>query len=122
MSELDPKTLQRELLLEEKIEKQLDKLVGQATETMLVLGPNTRMEENQLRNLLNVSLDSPSVEVVANFIRYQIARKERDWGINKDGFGHTVIKDLYGFVKDLADKVIEQIQTEFKLSAEKAIS
>jgi hypothetical protein len=67
------------------------------------------MEVSQLRNLQVVAVESRSVEVVVNFIRYQIARNGRAWGINPDSFGHTVIADLRGAVKQLADAAIAHV-------------
>jgi hypothetical protein len=94
MSELDPTTLRRELLLQEGIDKQLDPLVRQANTTAAKLKDSPRMEESQLRNLLNASIESGSIEVVINFIRYQIARSGSAWGTTPDSFGHAVIRDL----------------------------
>ncbi|MFV9504099.1 MAG: hypothetical protein AB4911_05980 [Oscillochloridaceae bacterium umkhey_bin13] len=116
MSILDPQLLRRELLLAQAIDNQLDGLVAQATFTMLILGPKTSLEESQLRNLLNVAVRYPQVEVIANFIRYQIGRKERDWGVKPGDFGHAVISDLYGKVHDLAVVAITEVKlklTEF---------
>ncbi len=94
MSELNPTTLRRELLIEQGIERQLDALVRQANQTAAKLTNQPRMEENQLRNLLNAAIESRSTEAVVNFIRYQIARNGAAWGTGPDSFGHTVIYDL----------------------------
>jgi hypothetical protein len=109
MSELDPTTLRRELLLQGAIEQRLDALVSLATTAALRLSRNTQMEENQLRNLLNASLESKSVEVTTNFVRYQIARKERDWDTSLNGFGHTVIQHIAKNLKTMADDVLQAI-------------
>jgi hypothetical protein len=94
MAELDPTTLRRDLLIEQGIERQLDTLVHQANQTAAILVNHPRMEENQLRNLLNAAIESRSAEVVINFIRYQIARNGSAWGATPDSFGHTLIRDL----------------------------
>lgn len=94
MSDVTPTTLRRELLIEQGIERQLDTLVRQANQTASKLKDNPRMEESQLRNLLNAAIESRSTEVVINFIRYQIARNGSAWGTAPDSFGHTVIFDL----------------------------
>lgn len=106
MNELDPKVALR---LQQAINQQLDELVRQATRTTLLL-KGSDMEESQLRNLVNVAQESRSVEVVANFIRYQIARNKSAWGLNLDGFGHTVIADLYNKVKQLAEQATQVAQ------------
>ncbi|MCG8352698.1 MAG: hypothetical protein MI924_33450 [Chloroflexales bacterium] len=106
MSILDPNKLRHELLLEEAINAQLDKLVGYATRTALLLDGNTKMKTSQLRNLLNVALDPASVEVVINFIRYQIAREGNAW--NPKNFGHAVIDDIRGPVQQLVSTSISK--------------
>jgi hypothetical protein len=112
MSELDPTTLRRELLLQEGIDKQLDPLVRQANATAAKLRESPRMEESQLRNLLNASIESGSIEVVINFIRYQIARSGSAWGTAPDSFGHTVIRDLRETLPLWTDKVMAFVQAQ----------
>lgn len=106
----DPETLRRELLLEQAINYQLDPLIRQATSTVLKLDGNRDMEVSQLRNLLSVAVESRSVEVVVNFIRYQIARNSRAWGISKEDFGHQVITDLRRPVKEMSEKVMRRLR------------
>lgn len=105
MSELDPTTLRRELLLEQAIDQQINKVVVQANTTAAKLKEHPRMEESQLRNLLNAAIESRSVEVVINFVRYQIARNGSAWGTPLDSFGHTVINDLRTSLQEWTDKV-----------------
>jgi hypothetical protein len=112
MSELDPTTLRRELLLQEGIDKQLDPLVRQANTTAAKLKESPRMEESQLRNLLNASIESGSIEVVINFIRYQIARSGSAWGTAPDSFGHAVIRDLRETLPVWTDKVMAFVQSQ----------
>ena len=118
MSTLDPQTLRRELLLEEALNRQLDALVRQANLTVVLLKTNDRMEKNQLRNLLNVAVESRSVEVVINFVRYQIARNESAWGKGEKDFGHQVIADVRGEVKRLAKLALDYVQKEEAAEAE----
>lgn len=105
---LEPGALRRDLLLQEALDKQLDPLVRQANQTAAML-KGTNMEKSQLRNLLNVAVTSRSPEVVINFIRYQIGREKDKWGRDDNSFGHTVINDLRGIVKELASKVVEHV-------------
>lgn len=101
--------LRLDLLLEQAITQQLDGLVRRASEAVLLLAGNRDMEVSQLRNLLSVSVESRSVEVVINFIRYQIARNSRAWGIGKEDFGHRVIEDLHKPLQEWTDKVIVEV-------------
>lgn len=110
MSELDPNSVRREFLLEQAISRQLDDLVRQANATAALLKANSRMEESQLRNLLNVAIESRSVEVVVNFIRYQIGRNGSAWGSGQGDFGHKVIEDLRGKVKACAEQAIVHVR------------
>jgi hypothetical protein len=121
MSDVTPTTLRRELLLQEGINSQLDKLVGLATQAVLKLPADTGMEESQLRNLLNASIESGSVEIVTNFVRYQIARRKDDWQADPDGFAHTIINELYASVDQMATKVIQYAQNSIRGGAEKEI-
>lgn len=104
MSDHDPQALRRELLLKAAITAQLDDLVRMANLTAALLERHPKMEENQLRNLLNVAVSSHSIEVTVNFIRYQIARSESAWGRGSEDFGHRVINELCDAKHQLADK------------------
>jgi hypothetical protein len=100
--------------LKQAINHHLNELVRQATRTAALLQQpqHARMEESQLRNLMNVAAETGSIEVVINFIRYQIARNDRAWGSKPHDFGHTLIDDLRtGVVKTIADKV-SQYETQ----------
>jgi hypothetical protein len=106
MSQLDPTTLRRELLIEQGIEQLLNAVVQQANQTAAILANHPRMEENQLRNLLNAAIESRSTEVVINFIRYQIARNGSAWGTAPGSFGHTVIHDFNTHIPEWHQKVL----------------
>lgn len=109
MSTLDPKTLRRELLLEQAIGAQLDDLVRRANAAAARL-EHSAMEKNQLRNLVNVAVESRSIEVVINFIRYQIARNSRAWGSGPDDFGHRVIDDIRTALRAGAGEAVAEVQ------------
>ena len=69
--------VQRELLLRHGIEQHVSTLIERGAEAVRSLRPksgSTPMEESQFRNLLNVALETTSVDVITNFIRYQIGR------------------------------------------------
>lgn len=105
------------LLLDQEITKRLDDLVRHARAAVEKLQGNTKLEKSQLRNLLNVAVESRSVEVVINFIRYQIARSGAAWGQNKDDFGHTVISDLRATIAPMAKEVTEKVLQEIARTA-----
>jgi hypothetical protein len=101
----------RALVLEEAVRRQMDPIVRRAAEAIKLLKPRSEreqsdMRENQIRNVLNVAEESRSVEVVTNFIRYQIGRSSggRQWQYN--GFGLRVIEDIEeGVVAECAEAV-----------------
>ncbi len=117
MSTLDPQKLRQELLLKQGMNQQLDELVRQANTTVALLKNNERMEESQMRNLLNVAIESRSVEVVINFIRYQIARSGNAWGTGPKDFGHQVIADIRHKVKSYAERAVQYVAEEIKTAA-----
>lgn len=90
--------VQRELLLKYGIEQHVSQLVKLGATAVRTLQPQaghrTAMEESQFRNLLNVALETSSVDVITNFIRYQIGRSPNVWGRGAKDFGPTLIRDI----------------------------
>lgn len=110
METSESEALRRALLLERAITARLNPLVARATETVLLLENNRDMEVGQLRNLLNTAVESRGqIEVVINFVRYQIARNDRAWGKAERSFGHQVIADLRGPVTKLAGEAAGEV-------------
>jgi hypothetical protein len=109
MTEPETTRLRRELLLEQALGAQLDALVRRANTTAALLRGQSRMDESQLRNLLNTALASRSVEVTANFVRYQIGRSYRTGDPGPwYAFGNAVIADLKALgetAKGIADEL-----------------
>ena len=77
------------LSLRGAIQRQIDGLIRAAAKNVALL-KGTDMEENQIRNVVNLAGTTTSMEEVTNFIRYQIGRKRREW----EDFGKAVIKDI----------------------------
>ncbi|MBE2199681.1 MAG: hypothetical protein IAE79_13785 [Anaerolinea sp.] len=68
-------TMQRELRINQAIDEQLNSILKQMQallETSRIW--ESKMEVGQVQNLLAVAQETDSVEVVKNFIRYQIGR------------------------------------------------
>jgi hypothetical protein len=80
----------------------------------------TQMEKHQISNLLGVALDTGSVEVVINFIQYQVGRDARGTNWRAKGFGNKLVrelKDLQNTARAIAGKVqsdLEQSQSPRK--------
>ena len=116
--EQTPEDLQvrRELLVRHGIEEHVSTLIEKGAEAVRSLRPrsgSTPMEESQFRNLLNVAMETTSVDVITNFIRYQIGRFPDTWG-SKDGeFGPTLIRDIErGDVLQAAEQITNGVRTK----------
>lgn len=105
--------LRQEMVLKQVIDSKQDRLVQLSASAVKLLEKDgkmkTKMQTSQLRNLLNVSLDTPSTDVVISFICYQIARNKESWETKKDGFGHTVIMMLQDEITNLAIEVTDEV-------------
>jgi hypothetical protein len=96
-------TIATTLAVRRAIQRQTDELIRAATRNVAYLR-ETGMEENQIRNVVNLAAATLSSEEVTNFIRYQIGRNPRNW----EDFGKAVIKDIEtGAVKKALDEVME---------------
>lgn len=121
MDKHESEALRRALIMEREITRRLNPVVQRATQTALLLDGNRDMEVGQLRNLLNTAVESRGqIEVVINFVRYQIARNDRAWGRRESEFGHQVIRDLRGPVGKLAAEVAAQAAAELGPGADVA--
>lgn len=107
--------VRRELAMNQKIDRHLDEVVRHGGELARKLQGGA-MRENQIRNVLDVAKSTSSIEVVANFIRYQIGRSS-DWGRNQ--FGESLIKSVGqgGKVYQIADQVAGEMQAELERNA-----
>lgn len=103
--------LQLELKINQAIDARLNALLPQMKvlldETEIW---NSKMELHQLQNLLATTQDTGSVEVVKNFIRYQMGRDNQgdSWRKSKSNaasFGDLVIKALDD-LKSVAETIV----------------
>jgi hypothetical protein len=98
-----------EMAINRAIDSQLDAIV----QTAVVLAAKLEgsgMRENQLRNVLDTALHTQSLEMVANFIRYQIGRGS-DW--QRNGFGEAVVATLEkdGVIHQTTARTIAQVRS-----------
>ena len=87
-----------------QLQQQLDKCEGELVEDAQSLIDKYKiykhdMEENQIRNVLNVAAGTKSVEVIQAFIQYQIGRSKENtkWAFKGDEpccFGDALIDQL----------------------------
>jgi hypothetical protein len=110
---MDHTTMRNELALRHAINRQFDEIVQLATRTVVEHINLKEMEKSQLRNLINVATSAESVEVVTNFIRYQIARNEKKAWRGDHDFGHEVINVIDGRLKAIAyEHVVDAMKEE----------
>lgn len=114
--------------LEREVKKYTEALVNSAKAafpdermTKIKKKKNKTLKSSQLSNLLAVALDTSSPAAVANWVRYQMGRKETEWAWKETGLGNDVLdeikklgktaqkigKDLYG--KDIKTEQIMDI-------------
>lgn len=74
-----------------EIEKRLDNLIDGAQELVKETGVYKEVEENQMRNLLEMALSVDSVKALEVFIQYQIGRKKLP-----STFGDRLIEKIRG--------------------------
>jgi len=114
MSAQNSQEVLRRLALDRAINRQLDNLVRDAAQMAAKLGPaeKSKMEESQIRNVINVAQETGSVEVLTNFIRYQIGRRD-EWRYNN--FGVKVFQAIEeGTVAQAARKAAEEAADEIR--------
>jgi len=74
---------------------------------------NSRMEKHQIGNVLAVALETPSVELVKNFILYQAGRDVSGTSWRRANFGERLVKELDDLRKraeDIAHEVSGQLR------------
>jgi hypothetical protein len=113
---MNQSTTHVELALQAAMQRVMDPVVCHANADAALL-EGSGMDKNQIRNVLNVAEESRSLAVVANFIRYQLGRREtRDaWQHKQQGecFGLQVIKQIEasdGIVAKQAQAALERAQ------------
>ncbi|WP_234301000.1 hypothetical protein [Sphaerospermopsis aphanizomenoides] len=73
------------------------------------------VEEYKFRNLLRVSETTESLEVIKNYLRYELGR-EKKWGTGENSLSATIIKDIDGKIKEIAQKIEQEVQfSDFNL-------
>jgi len=92
----------RELQLQKGILQAEDDLV-KWIEAALKESKYGKLEESQFRNLVRVSDTTESVEVIKNFLHYQVGRDIK-WGRGKDSLAERIIHDI-------DDKIQKQART-----------
>ena len=88
------------------LESMMNSLVRRAQKLLDRKGmERSGLEKSQLNNLLSVALETTSVEVVKNFILYQVGRddKRRSW--RYQDFGQELVREIDRLRNDIAKQV-----------------
>lgn len=65
------------------------------------------LEESQYRNLMHVADTTDSIEVIKNFLRYQLGRDEK-WGKGKESLAEKIIDDIDNKLKQKAQEIVKK--------------
>ena len=99
--------IKQALALKRAVDQRLNALVEKAcgrVDACAVADTNSGLERSQFDNVLGVATESGSVEVVKNFIRYQIGRKDGA-GWRHGGFGLGLIEDVDAWLRPQASEI-----------------
>ncbi len=69
------------------------------------------LKSSQFRNLVQVSYNTESAEVIKNFIRYQVGRDNK-WGKGKNSLAEQIIKDIDSNIKKHAQEIQEAAKAQ----------
>lgn len=108
--------LRRHMAIQHQVELEMNSVIQRMTELVdksSVAASN--MEKTQLKNLLGVALETPSVEVVKQYVLYQVGRDAKGSSWRKDDFGKKLIKALDDLRSD-AERITRQVHTNLGLA------
>jgi hypothetical protein len=108
--------VRRDLLLRQAIDDCLDELVTKAQgliDQKRVASRASRLEKRQFDNVLSVATETGSVEVVKNFIKYQIGRAGAvGEGWRHNDFGEAVVQQIDADLRKMAKKITEELKRD----------
>ena len=109
--------LERRMAIQRGVELTINEMVRDMRE--LVDSSNverSRMEKHQMGNVLAVSLETPSVELVKNFILYQAGRDSRGTSWRHNTFGADLVARLNA-LRTQAESIATQVHISMSLPA-----
>jgi hypothetical protein len=69
----------------------------------------SKLEESQFHNLVRVADTTDSVEVIKNFLRYQIGRDNK-WGSGKNSLATKIINDIDNQLQEIAKRIAKEAE------------
>jgi hypothetical protein len=95
---------QKQLKIQQGIRNAEDELVKAIQTALNDKTSYEQLEESQFRNLVRVADTTASVEVIKNFLLYQVGR-DKKWGRGKNSLAHKIINDMDDKIKTLAKEI-----------------
>ncbi|GAX37392.1 hypothetical protein [Nodularia sp. NIES-3585] len=92
---------QRQLKIQQGIRKAEDEIVKAIQTALNDKTSYDKLEESQFRNLVRVADTTESVEVIKNFLLYQLGR-DKKWGKGENSLAHRIIRDIDDKIRNLA--------------------
>jgi hypothetical protein len=100
---------QKQLKIQQGIRKAEDQLVIDIQDA-LDKSSYGNLEESQFRNLVRVADTTDSIEVVKNFLLYQVGRGDK-WGKGKDSLAQRIINDIKK-IRTVAETIAKNAKTD----------
>jgi len=100
---------QKELKIQKEIRQIEDDLVIAIEKILKNKDSCENLEEAQYRNLMHVADTTESIEVIKNFLRYQLGR-DKKWGVGENSIAQRIINDIDGLLHDQAEKIVAEIK------------
>ncbi|MFN6540311.1 MAG: hypothetical protein RM021_028725 [Nostoc sp. EkiNYC01] len=97
---------QKQLKIQEGIRKAEDQIVIDI-QTALDETSYKGLEESQFRNLVRVADTTESIEVIKNFLLYQVGRGDK-WGKGENSLANRIIKDINKTLQEKAKTIAKQ--------------
>lgn len=104
--------LRTQLTLENAIDRHLNEVVRTAGGRVHLLHDDRAMRGSQIRNVLDVAMSTQGLDVVTNFIRYQMGRSGGNQAWLHSNFGQEVVQDIEsqdGIIQRLANEVVNEV-------------
>jgi hypothetical protein len=107
--------IQRRMAIQRGVEQAMNRIIRDmrdlVDESRVV---KSRMEKHQIGNVLAVALETPSVELVKNFILYQAGRDVRGSSWRRDQFGDELVGRLDNLRED-AESIAREVHDALML-------
>lgn len=108
--------MQRRMAIQRGVEQAINEMIRDMRElvdsSQVV---QSRMEKHQIGNVLAVALETPSVELVKNFILYQVGRDTRGDSWRRKRFGDQLADRLEN-LKETAESIAREVHSRLGLS------